>query len=168
MWLEIKAIITVVSFLFIAIVISQIILLNFFLGFLLIVSMSLYAFGDIAFGIMVTRSHANEIIDRPPQGWITVPLFTLTGLLDFVWAKKMPYGKREFVYNGENASFIDRGDYPIHLPNGSLGAVAHESRNENLNMFDVKYAEKLSEELGTNDVEEIYNLIKNKDKGKQI
>jgi len=164
MWLEIKAVITVVAILFTAIVISQIILLNTLLGFLLIMAMGLYAFGDIAYGMMVVKAHANKIIDRPPSGWITTTLFTITGGLDFVWAKKMPYGKREFTYNNEFASFIDRGDYPIHFPNGALGAVAHESCNENLNMYDVKYGEEIKKDLGTNEIEEIYSIIKNTEK----
>ena len=163
MWLEVKAMITVISMAFIGIVLSQIIFLNFFLGFLLFISMFLYIFGDMIIGWQIVRTHANRWIDKPPPGKIVIPLFTLTGLLDLVWADKKPKGKREFVYHKEEASLIDRGDYPIHLLNGGHGCIGLESCDENLNMVEAKYAEKIGQELGTDNTKEIYNIAKEKE-----
>jgi len=168
--MEVKAVFTVISMACIGIVLSQIILLNFFLGFLLIIGIGLYVFGDIIIGWQISRTHANRVIDKPPPGKVVIPLFTLTGLLDFVWAVKRPYGKREFVYNKEEASLIDRGDYPIHMLNGGHGCIGLESCDENLNMFEAKYAEKIGTEMGTDSTKEIYAIAKeqeNEDEQKQ-
>ena len=165
MWMEIKAVITVVSCIFLAVVLAFLIRTgNMFLLVMGFFSMGLMIFGDIILGYMITVTNAKKIIDKPPQGWTTGAIFTLTGMLDFVWARKGPHGKREFVFNKEEASVIDRGDYPIHFRNGAVGFVAHESCDENLNMFKVKYAETLGKELGTNELMEIYNKIKTSDK----
>lgn len=160
MILEIKALMTVIAMVFLAIVISQVILANMLLGFLLFVSLGLYVFGDIMIGWMIVRTHANLIIDKPPPNKVVGVVCTITGLLDFVWATKKPYGKREFVYNKEEASVIDKGDCPVHFLNGSYGFVCHESCDENLNFADVKYAEELSEDTNSDSLKEIYNKIK--------
>jgi len=99
MWLEAKALITTFAVIFIAIVISQIILINVFLGFLLFMGVFLMIFGDIVYGWQVCRSRVNKLIDKPPPGKVVALIHTLNGMVDFEWATKGPYGKREFVYN---------------------------------------------------------------------
>ena len=163
MWMEVKTIFTIISAIFIGIVLSQILFLNFFLAFLLFIAIGLMVFGDMIIGWQIMRTHANRVIDKPPPGKVVIPLFTLTGLLDFVWADKKPYGKREFVYNKEEASLIDRGDYPIHMLNGGHGCIGLESCDENLNMFEAKYAEQIGTELGTDSTKEIYAIVKEKE-----
>ena len=161
MWMELKAVITVVACIFLGVVIAFILSTgDMLLTVLCFFSMGLMIFGDIILGYMITTTNAKMLMDKPPQGWTTGAVFSLTGMLDFVWAKKGPHGKREFVYNKEEASIIDKGDYPIHFRNGAVGFVAHESCDENLNMFKVKYAEKLGKQAGTNEIMEIYNKIK--------
>jgi hypothetical protein len=159
--MEVKVMFTLISCAMTAIVLSQIILVNSLLGFLLIMGIGMYIFGDIVIGYMITKTHATYVIDKPPQGYTVNPIFTITGLLDFVWAQKKPYGKREFVYNKQEASVIDKGDYPIHMLNGGHGCVIHESCDENINMYEVKYAEDVSKELGTDNLKEMYSKAKN-------
>jgi len=160
MWLEAKALITTFAVIFIAIVISQIILINVFLGFLLFMGVFLMIFGDIVYGWQVCRSRVNKLIDKPPPGKVVALIHTLNGMVDFEWATKGPYGKREFVYNKREASIIDQGDYPIHFPNGSLGFVCHEKSADAIDMRKVKYAESLAKSHGTNNIKEIYYKIK--------
>lgn len=167
MWLEVKIVISIIGMAFIGIVLSQIILLNMFLGFLLIMSIGMIIFSDIIIGWRISSTHANFVIDKPPPGKIVIPLLTITGLLDFVWANKRPYGKREFVYNKQEASLIDRGDYPIHMLNGGHGCIGHESSDENINMREVKYAEEIHDEIGTDNLKDIYSHIKSLEEDKE-
>jgi len=163
MWLEVKALFTVFAMVLTGIVISQIILVNLFLGVILFMAIGIYAFGDIILGWQITRTNATKVLDKPPPGQTVIPLFTLTGMLDFVWAKKKPHGKREFVYHKEEASLIDRGDYPIHMLNGGHGCIGLESCDENINMFEAKYADVLGKKLGTDNIKEIYAIAKTED-----
>jgi len=160
MWLEVKLVISIISWVFIAIVLSQIILLNFLLGFLLIVAIGLAVLSDMLIGYQIKHNHADKLIDPCPANKELGIMFTLTGLIDFLWVKKAPHGKREFVYNGQEASYINNGDYPIHSINGNYGSIVHESYDENLNMFEVKAAEKIAEEHQSDDIKEIYERIK--------
>lgn len=175
MWLEVKAIFTLISCVFLALVLGQIFLISLetgadlsFLMFLIFVGIFLYIFGDIILGWQVTRTHAKYVMDKPPPGKVVIPLITLTGLLDFVWADKRPYGKREFVFNKQEASLIDRGDYPIHMLNGGHGCIGHESCDENINMFEVKYAEQIAKGTKTENLKEAYHIIKNKEDNKEV
>lgn len=161
--MEVKALFTLFAIVLTSIVISQIILFNLFLGVILFMAIGIYAFGDIVMGWQITRTHATFVIDKPPPNQVVIPIFTLTGLLDFVWATKKPHGKREFVYHKEEASLIDRGDYPIHMLNGGHGCIGLESCDENLNMFEAKYADDLGKQLGTDNTKEIYAIAKTKD-----
>lgn len=167
MWMEVKVVISGIGLIFIGIVLSQIILVNMFLGFLLFMSIGMIVFSDIIIGWRISSTNARYVIDKPPPGKIVIPLFTITGLLDFVWANKRPHGKREFVYNKQEASLIDRGDYPIHMLNGGHGCIGHENSDENLNMFHVKYAEELTKDTGTDNLKEIYSFIKNQEDKKE-
>ena len=70
MWLEVKTVLTVVSFVFIAIVLSQLILVNMLLSFLLFMVMGLYLFGDIVIGYQISHKHLNVLLDPTrPDGY---------------------------------------------------------------------------------------------------
>ena len=158
MWMEIKVVISGVGIIFIAIVISQIILLSVILGFLLFVAIFLIIFSDVIIGYKITRNRAKYLIDDPPPGFTTGVIFTLDNLIDFEWVRKEAHGKRDFVYNKREASVIDDGEDPYKLPNGSSCFLIHEKSAGNLNLKKVRYAMELNKEFGTNDIKEIYAL----------
>ena len=159
MWAEFKAILTGISIVCLFIVMSQIIFYNILLGFLLFVAIGLMMFGDIIFLREHSRTHANLMMERPPSNKILIPIFTLSGLFDLVWAEKRPDGKREFVFNKQEATVIDRGDYPIHNIAGAHGCIGHEACDENVNMYEVKAAEQFEKQFDTADIKEIYRKI---------
>ena len=162
MLMEIKAVMTVISIIFIAIVISQIVMVEggLLLAVILFMAIGVHVFGDFIMGYFITRTHANRYMEKPPSNKEVTLLFTLTGLVDFVWTDKKPHGKREFSYNKKEASFINKGDAPIHLLSGATGCISHEDSDENLNMREVKYAEEISKDLGTDDIREVYLTAK--------
>jgi len=159
MYRELFALINVISIICISIVLSQIILFQMLLGFLLIVSIGMIIFSVMFINYQLTKTEGYKWIEKPPPGYELIPLVTLTGLMDLVWAKKKPDGKREFVYNQQEASIINRGDYPLHFRSGAHGCLGHESHDESINLMEVKAAEKFTKVLGTNDLKEMYNKI---------
>jgi len=84
--------------------------------------------------------------------------------MDFVWVNKKPHGKREFVYNGQEASNFNYGDYPIHTVNGNFGYIGHEDHDENISIVEARAAEMIADDFDTTDVKEIYQKIKQLEK----
>jgi len=160
MWFEVKILVTGVGLGFIAIVISQILLINLILSFLLFMGIAIVLLSEIFFGVFYTRFRCKYWMDKAPPGFTTSIIFTLDNLVDLEWTRKGPHGKRELVYNGKEASYIDRGDYSVHLPNGSMGAICHEKSEKNINLYEVEYAEKLYEMFGTDNIKEMYEIAK--------
>lgn len=150
---------------FTAIVISQLLMIEggLLLSVILFMAIGMYVFGDFVIGYFITKTHAKYYMEKPPANKEVTLLYTLTGLIDFVWTDKRPHGKREFVYNKKEASVINKGDDPIHLLSGATGFTSHENCDENLNMKEVKYAEKIADELGTDDIKEVYTIAKEKE-----
>ena len=163
MFLEIKMLLSSIGIIAIAFVLSQIILVNMLLGFLLIVGIGMIVFGDMLIGYLITRNRLQPQLDPTPPRKETCILFTLAGGFDVINTVKGPHGKREFKYNGKEASVINRGDYQVRLPNGNSAFVAHESLDENIDMFEAKYAEKMEKDVKTDDVREWYAIAKEVD-----
>ena len=165
MFLEIKAFFTSFAvFLLVVVMIMVVPVINIFIVFLMIISVFIMVFGDIVHGYLTVRAKGHRIIDKPPPGYCTAVIFTLNRMIDFEYAKIGPHGKREFVYNGKESSVIDHGEYPVHLPNGSIGFICHERCMDALDMKKVKYGEYLNKKFGTNNIKEIYSLGKEVDK----
>lgn len=160
MFIEIKAVLTVVSFVFIGIVISQIVYYDLLLTFLLFMGMGLYFFGDMLIGYVITRNDLKPQMDPTPRRMETCLFISLTKRLYVFDTVKGPEGQRKFRFNGQDASVINHGDYQIRLPNGNSAFLAHESCEENLNLAEVKYAEITSKEFGTDDLKEIHAIAK--------
>jgi len=167
MWLEGKIMFSIISWVCIAIVVSQIILINALLGFLLVVALGMGFLGDLIICWTVKKNHVDKLFEPVPPGMELGIVVTLTGLIDFVWATKKPYGKREFVYNGEEASYVNKGTFPIHALNGNYGSLVHENYDEEVNLSQARAANKIKEEFNSEDVEEIYEKIKNWEKKRQ-
>lgn len=164
MWLEVKVLLSVISMIFIGIVLSQILFLNLILGFLLIMSIGLIFMGDLLIGWQITRNHLKPLMDPIPVSKELCVLHTIGGLMDFIVTRKGPMGKREFsYYNRENraiseASVINDGSYPIRTINGNTGFIAHESYDMNVDLREAKALEQCEGD----DIKEIYENIQTK------
>lgn len=164
MWLEIKVLITGIGVLFVVVILAQTILYGlFFWSLLLFIAMALIIFSDIVFGHVYTHARAKYWVDKPPPGKRLIILATLENLIDLDWWDKGPYGKREGVINKQEASIIDRGNFPIHIPNGARGFIAHEKSEKNIDFEELEYAEELYNEFKTNNVKVMYVIAKKQD-----
>jgi len=165
MWLEIKLVISGIGIIFIAVVLSQIIMLNTLLGFLLIMAIGLVLISDMMLASKIKSSKANFWYERPPPGKELIVIKTLTGLLDLVWATKKPEGQREFVYNKQEASVINTGKDPIHTLAGARGCIAHESLDMNIDTFEAEAVNNWAREYDTDNIKEIYTKAKDREGG---
>lgn len=143
MWMEAKAILTVFGIIFIAIVLSQIILVNMLLGFLLFMSIGLFVFSDFLIGYQITRNHVNVLIDPLPSGYELCVYLDFSGNIDFLKVKKGPLGKREFVKYKKEASIINSGDAQLRFINGNHGFLGHENYSKNVNIEKAEALDKL-------------------------
>jgi hypothetical protein len=165
MWFEIKVIISGVAILFIVVVLAFCILYGMILfSFLLFIAMALVIFSDIIFGHVYTTSRGKYWVDKPPAHKRLIILHTLDNIIDLDWWDKGPYGKREGIYNQQEASLIDRGNYPVAIPNGARGFIAHEKSEKNINLDEIEYAEILHKEFKTDNVKEMYIIAKDEEK----
>lgn len=155
MWMEAKATLTVIGIIFVAIVLSQIILLNMLFGFLLIVSIGLFVFGDFLIGYQISRNHVNVLIDPISAGYELCVYLDFSGNIDFLKVKKGPLGKREFVKYKKEASIINNGDAQLRFINGNHGFLGHENYSRNVN---IEKAEAL-DKLPGDDIKEAVKII---------
>jgi len=164
MYLEIKAVFSMIAMIMIAIVLSQILFINMIFGFLLIVAIGLIFMGDLIIGYQITRNHLKPLMDPIPANKELCILFTIGGMIDFVITRKRPLGKREFVYYSNlqrtmsEASVINDGSYPVRTINGNPGFIAHESYDMNVDLYKAKALEKCEGD----DIKEIYYKVKDK------
>lgn len=160
MWLEAKIMFSVIAEVFIGIVLSQILMVNILFGMLLFMSIGLIFIGDVLIGSRIKHTHVDKVIDSPPAGMEFATLVTLNGMLDFIWASKKPYGKREFMYHGQEASYVNKGDSQIHTINGNYGCLVHENHDENISLDEAKVAEEISRDFQTDDIKDVYYKAK--------
>jgi len=165
MWLELRASFTIITMLVLSIVASILIVTTdgVLFGVMVLIGMGIMVAGVFIEGMRITGTNANKWIDRPPAGFVPILLITLTNEVDVVWAKRKPHGKREFVYNGEEATVIDLGDYPIHFPSGATGCIAHEKSRQNVNCAKARYSQEVKDVFKTDDIKEIYYKAKKLD-----
>ena len=162
MWLEVKALLTVMAMVFIAIPLAFMLYINILFAFLLFVAIGLFVFGDIIIGWQITKNDLKPQMDTTPPGKETMGLITLTNRFRIINTTKGPEGKREFRFNKENASVINKGDCQLRLLNGNSMFLAHESHDENINLAEAKYAENLEKEFKTTDLKIIHAKLKEK------
>jgi len=162
MWLEIKALISALSIIFIAIVIGFLLYVEggMMLIFILFLAMILSVISDMLIGYVIVKNDLKPQMDTTPTGKEAMGLITLTHRFRIINTTKGPEGKREFRFNKQNASVINKGDYQLRLKNGNSFFLAHESYDENINLADAKYAEKLEKDFKTTDLKEIHSRIK--------
>lgn len=165
MYLEIKALISGISCILIFFVISQIVLYDFLLGFLLFAGVGAFIFGDILMGIKITNTNANYWYDPLPQGTQEICLIqTLSGLVDIMPVTKGVKGIRYGVLHKKKIAVLNKGDCQFHTRNGNLGFFAHENYDKNINLKECKALE----DLDGDDIKEIYRNLKGQVKKKNI
>ena len=152
MYLEVKALLSSVAIIFIAIVLANIIIYDFFFAFLLLAAVVMVLLGDMVIGYKITTSEAKAIMDPTPKGKELMELQQIDGRVRFINTTKGAHGKRSFRINGEDASVINDGKASFRLPSGNHGFRAHESFDMNV---DPKRAKALQQMEGDN-IKEIY------------
>ena len=158
MYLEIKAVISSIAILLIFVVISQIILVNVLLGFLLFAAVGAFIFGDVLLGVKITNTNANYWYDPLPQGTQELCIMqTLSGLAALVPVTKGPKGIRYGVLHKKKVAVLNTGHGQFYTRNGNLGFFAHENYDKNINLLECKALE----DLDGDDIKEIYRNLKN-------
>ena len=157
MWLEVKAVITVMACFIIGVTFA--LSGSLILVILAMMGMGTMIFGDFLIGWKLISTDAIYILDPNGPNERTVDLHLIGGGRRFIKGKKTPLGKIEFVFQGKEASVIDTGVYPIRFPNGNQGVVAHESYDKDVSMAKIKFLEKASKELGVDDIKEMRKKI---------
>jgi len=160
MYREIKVFFSMFAMIFIAIVLSQILFFNFFLSFILIMSIAMIVLGDIIICYRITKTKAHMWMETPPIGKEFGVILSATGLIDPIWADKKPEGKREFIYNTQEASIINNGRYPIHNRAGGHGFLCAEAHDENIDLNEAYASMQYKKVFGTDDIKEIYHKAK--------
>lgn len=153
MYLEIKALLSVVAMVFIAIVLSQILFVNLLFSFLLFAAIFLIIFSDMFLGYKIVTSDAKPIIEPTPKGKELMELQLLDGTVRFLNTTKAPLGVRKFRLHGVDASTINDGRGMGRLPNGNVFFRAHESYDRNVIPMKAKALEKWEGK----DIKEIYD-----------
>lgn len=143
MWLEAKILLSIVAMVFIAVVLSQVILFNVLLGFLCVMAIGMIIFSDMLIGYQIKHNHVDVIIDPCPPNQENCVLFDFGGNIDFIRTKKGPLGKREFMRYRKEASIINDGKYQIRFINGNHGFIGHESYDKNVDLYKAEALDKL-------------------------
>lgn len=156
MYLEVKAIVSGIAIVLNCIVIGYIILLNFFLGFILLISVFLIIFETLLIGYQISHNHLKVLMDPCGPDSEVCFYFDMGGDVDFIKAKKGPYNTRSFVKYNRVGTIINKGSYPIRLINGNKGFIGHEDYPEEVNLDE---AEALDKQAGE-DIKEIVNSKK--------
>lgn len=143
MWLEAKILLSIVAMVFIAVVLSQVLVFNMLFAFLLIVAIALIIFGDVLIGYQIKHNHLDVVMDPCPAGWELCVLFDFGGNIDFIRTKKGALGTRQFVRYKKEATIINDGRYQVRFINGNHGFVGHESYDKNVDLHKTEALDKL-------------------------
>ena len=115
MYLEAKAVISGLAVIAIFFVISQILFVSVFLGFILFMAVFAFIFGDILLGIKITKKNANYWFDPLPQGTHEICILqTLSGLTDIIPVTKGVKGIRYGVLHKKKIAILNKGDGQFH------------------------------------------------------
>ena len=156
MWMEAKAVCTVMAVIFIAVVISQVFYASVFLVFILFMAITIMIIGDMLLGSRITRF--KPLFEPTPPGKEMVELQLLDGRTYFIDTTKGPHGKRSFRINKQDATVINDGIGSFTLHNGNRGFRAHENYDGNI---DPKRAKAL-EKIEGGDIKEMYYIGREK------
>jgi hypothetical protein len=161
MWLEIKAVMTVIgiTIIFVAFGAAS----DSIIGLVLcMMGIGTIIFGDIIIGWRITSTKLKIKLDPTPPGYEQMNLYELNGKEHFINTRKGPEGIRKFVFNGLDCTVINDGTSQFVSSNGNRGFIAHESYDRNINLKIAKALEQISTKLKLNssaDVKEIYTRL---------
>jgi uncharacterized protein YacL (UPF0231 family) len=158
MFLEVKGMFTIIGMSMIAIIIGLCINTNFFIAFILIFGILFYVLGDMILYMKIISSRANMMLEPNHPGEEKCLLFDMGGNFTIVRTVKKEEGKREFVRYGKEATVINRGKYPVRIPNGDRAFIGHESYDKDVDLYEAEALDKLPGD----DIIEIYNHLKSK------
>jgi len=133
---------------------------DFFIAFLLIIAMMFYIIGDAFLLVKMVNTQANRWLEPNKIDEEKCILFDMAHNVTLQRVRKKEEGKREFVRYGKEASIINRGRYPIRLPNGDRGFVGHESYDLDVDLLECEALDKLKGD----DIKEIYHNLRKEDK----
>jgi len=162
MWLEIKAVFTIIGAFIISLSLftDEIIIgfMVFFLGLVVIMM------GDIIIGWKIVYSDAVNLIDPVAPGEKIAFVINVGGGVRFLKGKEGLLGKLEFMLKKNKAGIIDDGKAPFRTPNGNPMIMGHVLFDKNINPVKAKYLEEAFEEDNSRDVKELYVALKDKEK----
>jgi len=97
MWLELKILLSIFAMVFIAVVLSQVLVFNAVFAFILIAAIVMIFMGDVLIGYQIKHNHLDVLMDACPPGEEICVLFDFSGNIDFLRTRKGPLGTRQFV-----------------------------------------------------------------------
>ena len=153
MWIEIKALVTGMSIVFIMLGAILPAFLLIFMG------IGMLIFGDIIIGYQITSNELKPLMDRTPPGYELTIFQEIGGggKIHFINTRKSVMGQRKFRFHNKEAIAITNGKGMGTLPNGNRFFFSHESYDKNIDPALCKTYSKLP---GDN-LKETYNIVKN-------
>ena len=157
MWMELKALLTGMSciFLVLGVLLPAFMLVFFAIGLMI--------FGDVIIGYQITVNDLKPQMDRTPPGYELTIFQELGGggRIHFINTRKASLGQRKFRFHNKEAIAITNGKGMGTLPNGNRFFFSHESYDKNIDPARCKAYEKLP---GENLKETYATIIKEIDK----
>jgi len=161
MWLEIKAVITIISSFIIAILCG--LSGNFVFILLGLMAISTNIFGDILLGYKIVSTDGIHKLDPIGLDEKIVELHLLGGGVKLIKAKKGPLGKLLFSWKKQKSSVIDDGSYTLLYPNGNQAVIGHESYDKNINLMEAELLKQLFIENKVDNVKDLHTALLKKE-----
>ena len=161
MWLEVKAVISIISIFIIAIICA--LSGNLIFVFLALMSIFTMLFGDIILGWKIVSTDAIHKLDPIGLDEKIIELHLNGGGVKLFKAKKGPLGKLLFTWKKQKASIIDDGSYTLSYPNGNQAVIGHESYDKNINFYEAELLKRLFKDNNVDNVKDLYEVLKAKE-----
>jgi len=151
MWLEIKAMVTVMAcvFLLLGVMLPAFLLVFFAVG--------MYIFGDILISYQITSNELKPLMDKTPYGYELTIFQEIGGRIHFINTKKDRLGQRKFRFHNKEASAFNDGKGMFTLPNGNRGFFSHEKYDKNIDPARCNVLSKLPGD----DIKDVYRRVMN-------
>lgn len=155
MWLEIKAMMTIMGIVFVFVAVGMS-LISLFTLIIVLMGISFILMGDIIIGYQITNKELkNQMDPTPPRKELTI-LQEIGGKIHFINTDKAEMGIRKFRWHGKEASVINDGLGMFSLPNGNRGFFSHESYDKSISMILCKALEDIAKATDSKNIKEIY------------
>lgn len=138
MWLEVKAIFTLIALAMFGFAIAIALYFEFLIVFFLFIGIIFIILGDIVIGWKITAYHLKPLLDPLPPNSELCVYFDFSGNMDFLITSKGKEGTRRFVEYKKDATIINTGKYQIRAINGNHGFIGHEDYIFNADLIKAK------------------------------